>query len=227
MTASQRHAVAVVDAYRWHVHMVSVTAGHHAQQAWRRSLGDRTRWFELTAGISLAARRQAAAATSAMHGLILGAPPQVELDPIASAADPAWSNPIDRFDKDRTGGLAAELALTAGLARAFAAAQTDVTSAARQAAQVIDAGEPRIVGYWRTLSPRACVWCAEVAGQQYNSAATASSPNHGGHCHCLVVPVTIDVDPGRQINAGLAAKAAASNSAYVTDTGEEADRPDS
>lgn len=158
-----------------------------------------------------------------MHGLLLGSHPKVDLEAIALAQEPVWAQPIDRYDKDRGKGMLVAAALAAGALRAASAAATDVTSAGRQAAIAIDRTEERITAYGRCLSPRACAWCADVAGQDYRSAETASAPNHDGNCHCTVIPIIGDVNPARAINAPLHDLP---DSAYVTDTGEATDRPD-
>lgn len=217
------HAVRVVNAYRHHIHTLNVVAGRHASQAWMRSGGDRQKWTAAQTTISTAARRSAAAATVGMHGLLLGATPRVDVDSIVAAPTDAWDNPPDRFDRDRADGMLVAAALAAGALRAASAAATDITEASRSTAVLIDQGEERITGYGRCLSPRACQWCAEVAMQDYRTAETASAPNHDGRCNCTVIPIVGELNPARTINAPLRDLA---DSAYVTDEGEAADRPE-
>lgn len=219
---TQPVAVKVVQSYRRHMHGISEAAGKRAAHEWTRAKGDREAWLAGAAVVSLAARRASAAATSAMHGLLLGSHPKVNLESIALAQKPVWAQPIDRYDTDLRKGMLVAAALAAGALRAASAAATDVTSAAGQTAIAIDQTEERITGYGRCLSARACVWCAEVAGQDYQSADTADAVRHN-NCSCTVIPIIGDVNPARAINAPLHDLP---DSAYVTDAGEAADRPD-
>lgn len=219
---SPSSAVRVVQTYRRHMHGLSEAAGRRAAHDWAKAKGDREAWMASAATVSLAARRASAMATSAMHGLLLGSHPKVDLEAIALAQEPVWAKPIDRYDKDREKGMLVAAALAAGALRAASAAATDVTSAAGQTAIAIDRTEERITGYGRCLSARACVWCAEVAGRDYRSADTADAVRHD-RCNCTVIPIIGDVNPARAINAPLHDLP---DSAYVTDTGEATDRPE-
>jgi hypothetical protein len=212
-------AVRVANGYRRQLHALTVRSGRFAVQSWIAAAGNEEEWLHAAAIAARATRRQAAATAVAMHASMLGDTVDVDLDEIVGTVLAAfWSHPLVMLQQDLALGATFAEALYGSRRRAASAVASEVTSAARETSMVIARAEPRIVGYRRTLSPRACRWCATIATQRYRSAETASAPDHDGKCGCSVVPITLAADPGRVINRPLLDALKGSDSAYVTAT---------
>lgn len=106
--------------------------------------------------------------------------------------------PFIAMRRSLAAGDAFHLAVAAGRARAEGVGESGVQWASRAANQALD-DEPRIHGWRRTLTRKACSWCQQVAEQIYRSADSASFGHL--HCDCGVDPIIESRDPGRVVNS--------------------------
>lgn len=208
------------------MHVLRTQVGDRSEVAWLQAGGDLSKWKRSAGKLAATGRRQTVTTVTGYQGLLLGGPPVIDANEVYDQPASEWNRPADALRAGVTGGLSLQEAVLAAASKAVAAALADVTTAERGTAELIDEAEDRIVGWRRCLSPRACRWCAEVAAQRYGSAESAGAPNHDGNCHCSVIPIVGAIDPGQTINRGLRDALRSTDSAYVTDTGEPADRPD-
>lgn len=136
---------------------------------------------------------RAASATAGYLAAILEEP----VTPATVIVEPDWDSAFIALRRSLANGHDFATAVESGRLRSEAVGSNAVVSTSRRAADEV-AG-PRIVGWRRTLSGNACQWCSTVATQRYHSAESADFGHD--HCHCAVVPIFGEADPGRVINA--------------------------
>lgn len=106
-------------------------------------------------------------------------------------------------------------ALSAGLSRAKAIAETDILLAQNVAATEHMKQRSRVVGYRRVPDAGACRLCLMASTQRYTTGQLM--PIHD-HCHCGIIPIIGSSDPGRVVDKKLLSDL--KNQVNVTEHGE-------
>lgn len=114
-----------------------------------------------------------------------------------------WRRPFQTTWTELAGGKPLDVALLAGGRRAEVLAQTDLQLVKTHTAREVLTAEPSVVGYRRVLSgSQSCARCVLTTTQRYHKADLL--PIHPA-CDCGVEPIIGTHDPGRVIDAELAA----------------------
>lgn len=154
-------------------------------------------WVAAVTLFVVAAQHRAAGVQVAYLQHLLAVQIAVDFDIVRDTAAIDVTQPFTAFANALDSGLSVAAAIEAGRARAEGVGESSVQWASRAANKAVD--DERIIGWTRTVTPRSCEWCRNVAHETYRTADSASF----GHlrCDCGVDPVLSDGrDPGRAAN---------------------------
>ena len=124
------------------------------------------------------------------------------LDRIVNPLD-EWNRPAEQYRFARSTGASDGEAIEIALNRADELADLDMELAMRGEARRIFQATPKITGYRRVLHPeladskQSCGLCIAASTRVYNKKELL--PIHD-HCHCGVMPIVGDEDPGHTFN---------------------------
>jgi hypothetical protein len=114
-----------------------------------------------------------------------------------------WNRPAEQFRFARSQGSTVEEATEIAIQRVEALADLDMELAMRKQANTIFKATPKVTGYRRVLHPElaesgtSCGLCIAASTRVYKKKELL--PIHD-HCHCGVMPIVGDEDPGDVFN---------------------------
>lgn len=114
-----------------------------------------------------------------------------------------WNRPAEQYRYARSIGATEEEAIQTALERVDALGDLDMQLAVRKEMNKILSATPKVTGYRRVLHPelaeskQSCGLCIAASTRVYKKKKLM--PIHD-HCHCGIMPVVGDEDPGNQFN---------------------------
>jgi hypothetical protein len=115
-----------------------------------------------------------------------------------------YQRPLEEFRYFESIGKKENEALALALQRVSTMADTDLTLGRREEARsIFEASDDKVIGYRRIIHPEqsqdgtSCGLCVVASTRLYHTSELM--PIHD-ECNCDVLPVTLDADPGQQIN---------------------------